>query len=137
MEATISFLPILFIMLIGCGFAYCYIGGKIRAPIEAGLKPIFEEQAGGRFDEFNLTVPFVRHSIYEEFVVISYGNTKYILNFSEITKVTYTKYVLSKCLIYRHNNRAGLPVECIVWSGNCLKAIEALGSRGVTIQRYA
>ena len=136
MELVNAYLPILIPCIVFSVFAYVYIGGKIRHPLESGLYPIFEEQVGGRFNQFNLTVPFVRHSIYEEFVVIAYGSKKHVLQFSEITKVTYTRYVLSKCLIYRHSN-AGIPIECIIWSRNGQKAIEILGARGVSVEDCA
>ncbi|WP_151057000.1 hypothetical protein [Cellvibrio sp. KY-YJ-3] len=43
---------------------------KKREPYEKGLTPEFEEICGGRINFFNYTWPFLRHSIYKEFIVV-------------------------------------------------------------------
>lgn len=125
-------MPVLIVIGVAGLLSYFYFGGKAKAPEEFGLTPIFEEQAGGRFDCFNLTVPFVRHSIYDDFIVISYGKKKYILKYAEINEVSNRKYSFSKGLTY-HHNKIGIPSQCIVWSTDGGKAIEILRSKGIII----
>lgn len=43
---------------------------KSRIDTEAGLTPQFEEICGGRIGMMNYTSPLVRHSIYDNFIVI-------------------------------------------------------------------
>lgn len=130
MESILTIFRFLLILIVGGIFAYIYLSGKAKATIEEGLTPIFEEQAGGRFDNVNLTIPFVRHAIYDDFVAISYGKTKYILKFNEIKRVENKRHIFSKGLIY-HHNKAGIPAKCIIWSRDGNKAIDILKSHDI------
>ncbi len=130
MEIVFSILPILIFVIVGSVFAHFYFGSQRRTEIEMGNTPLFEEQAGGRFDGFNLTIPFVRHTIYDDFVVISYGRKKHILKIKEINNVSQKKHIFSKGLTYSHN-KSGVPVQCVVWSKNGAKVLEILKVKGV------
>jgi len=76
-------------LFIFCIFAYFYFNSKRKDPVEEMIEPLFCEQCGGRFNQFNLTIPFVRHALYEEFIVIAYGRKRIILGYGEITKTTF------------------------------------------------
>ncbi|MGB5328031.1 MAG: hypothetical protein WBO58_07400, partial [Gammaproteobacteria bacterium] len=65
MESIAKFWPLLVFAPVFGGFVYLYIGGRKVNPVESGLTPLFQEQAGGRFDIYNVTIPFVRHAIYD------------------------------------------------------------------------
>ncbi|WP_201344499.1 hypothetical protein [Thiohalobacter sp. COW1] len=136
MEVIFSVISVLVPIVVGGVFGYFYFGGKKKSPLEAGHTPQLEEQAGGRFDGFNLTIPFVRHAIYDDFVAISYGKNKHILRFSEIAEASIKRHLFSKGLTYRHSN-ASVPTECIIWSKNAPRVLEILSSNGVLVQSKA
>ena len=123
MEMIFSILPLLIFVIGGSVFAHLYFGSKKRIEIEMDKTPLFEEQAGGRFDGYNLTIPFVRHAIYDDFVVISYGKKKHVLKIEDINNVTHKKHIFSKGLAYCHN-KLGIPVQCIIWSKNGATGIQ-------------
>ncbi|MDX1443565.1 MAG: hypothetical protein R3270_07300 [Gammaproteobacteria bacterium] len=121
----------IFLAVIGV-FSFVVIRGRRKGAEESGRVPAFQEQAGGRFDGFNLTIPFVRHAVYEDFVVIAYGNRRHVLKFSDIKCVSNKWHLFSKGLIYQHS-RADVPSQCIVWSFRGGKILEYLESKGVPI----
>ena len=96
-------------------FLYLFIGSRRRDTLEKGQKPIIEEQCGGKFGRLNLTIPFVRHALYNDFIVIAYGWTRYILKYSDIADVSSRRHIISKGVTYTHN-RKDLPSSIIIWS---------------------
>jgi len=53
---------------------------------EKNREAIYTETTGARIDDLNLTLPFVRVSLYSDFFVISYYH-KIIFRYSEISKI--------------------------------------------------
>ena len=93
---------------------------------------LLEEQCGGRFDGFNLTVSFVRHSVYEGFIVLAYGNRHVELSFDDIKSAYRKQHVMSKGIHYEHRSK-GAPMELIVWSTKGKKVLELLKNHGVAV----
>lgn len=136
MDVIFSIISFLVPITVSGVFGYFYFGGRRKSPFERGHSPQLEEQAGGRFDGFYLTIPFVRHAIYDDFVAISYGKNRHILMFSEIAEAGINRHIFSKGLTYRHSN-ASVPSECIIWSKNGPKVLEILSANGVLVQSKA
>ena len=112
-------------------FIRTYRGSKNIQPAEDGLTPLFQEQAGGRFDIYNLTIPFVRHAIYDDFVVISTRNRYYKLNFDQIIKFEVKRHLFSIGVTY-HHNISDIPKTLIVWTTNSSWVSSLLVSKGVS-----
>ena len=128
-QNTISLLLPLVVFFV---FAYYYIGGKQKNTIEQGKKAIFHEQCGGRFDLFNLTIPFVRHTMYDDFVVIAYGQKQYVLGYEELKGAFCKRHIFSKGITYLHR-RKDLPSSIIIWSLSCSKVLDILQRKDVNI----
>jgi len=87
-----------------------------KLDIEKNIRPIYVEICGGRFNGSNFTYPFVRLSIYDNFIVISYLY-KIILYFEDIDQIDIKRNIFGKGLIvYHHNNN--IPKIIILWSKN-------------------
>jgi len=84
------------------------------APPEAGLTPSYAEQAGGRFDGVNWTVPFVRVAAYPDFVSISCVTNQIVLRKGEVTGIDRERLLMATGLRIRHT-RADLPGTVILW----------------------
>jgi hypothetical protein len=72
-------LALLMFTVAGLGAMHLVRVSKRRTEEEMGLAPELEETCGCRIDSTNCTWPFVRHSIYENFVIIKYIGGTYIL----------------------------------------------------------
>ncbi|MFA5339937.1 MAG: hypothetical protein WC317_07325 [Candidatus Omnitrophota bacterium] len=115
-------------------FAYFYVGSKIKAPIEKNQKPLFQEQCGARFNYIvNLTFPFVRHALYDRFIVISYGLSKLVINYYDLESATLKRYWFSKGIIYSHRRR-DLPGSISIWSSSPEKVIKVLKDMNVLVK---
>ena len=132
MELLLNLIPFIVIPGVLGVFAYYYFGGKKIHPSEENLTPLFQEQAGGRFDGFNLTIPFVRHSIYENYVVIAYGKSHFKLNFDQVSKVEVKRHLFSKGITYHHNLN-NVPFDCIVWSKKPDEVEKLLKNKGIKL----
>ena len=130
LDKYLPFFPLLIIAVVASLFVYIYRGSKKHDPIEAGLTPLFEEQAGGRFGISNLTYPFVRHAIYDDFVVISTSRRFYKLGFDQIKKIDVGRHMFSVGVTYHHNVQE-VPSKLIVWSTNPGFVESLLRSKGV------
>jgi hypothetical protein len=111
-----------------CGlsvFAYIYFGGRRRTDEERGLRPVYTEQCGGRFDGWGLTTPFVRLAIYDHFLVVAYGSTRHLLWSGDIKGVSMKWYPLSKSLQINHS-RTDLPQSFVIRSRRPENIIEAI-----------
>ena len=119
-------LPLIIFLL----FAYYYGGSKKKAQIEHGKKPLLQEQCGGRFNLLNLTIPFVRHAMYDKFIIVSYGQKQYMLRYEEITEALCKRHIFSKGITYLHT-RKDLPSSIIIWSLSCSKVVAILEEKSV------
>lgn len=119
---TIEYLPYLGFLapLIVIGF-FIYIIKKRNSllDIEKNLTPIYMEDCGGRFDGYNLTIPFVRFKIYDNFIVISYTK-KILLKYTDIKRIEIKRHIISKG-IHIYHNKDDIPKNIIVWASNCEK----------------
>jgi hypothetical protein len=113
-------------------FAYFYLGSKRKDPLEEGKTALLFEQCGGRFDMFNLTIPFVRHAIYDDYIVMAYGKKRILLKYEDIESVTLKWHLFSKGITYRHT-RSDIPKSIIIWSLKPAKVARLLSEKGVTV----
>ncbi|WP_027360724.1 hypothetical protein [Desulforegula conservatrix] len=125
--------PFIFLIFVFLVFAFVYVGGKLKADCEVGKTPIFQEQCGGRFDGINLSAPFVRHSLYDDFMLLAYGNAKIVLHYTEIVEVSLEKHILSKGISISHN-RKDLSQSIIVWSFSPEKVMKIFGTKNISIK---
>ena len=87
MENLLPFIPIILLIFTVALFIVAYKKSKVSLPDEAGVNPVYSEQAGGRFDLFNWTIPFVRVAVYESFMTISCWNHRFIIKKGEVKSV--------------------------------------------------
>ncbi len=83
---------------------------------ERGLTPLYTEQAGGRFDTWNWTIPFVRIATLEEFICISCITHQIVLNKGEVTAIDKERHLWSMGLRLQHH-RPELP-SILLWPRN-------------------
>ncbi len=113
---------------------YFYLESKKLNIVENGLKPLFQEQSGGRFNGFNLTIPFVRHTIYDNFIIIAYLKNNYVLRFNEISYVDIKRHHFSTGITYVHTIK-NIPTNCIVWSKSSNKVYDILTEKNVSVKK--
>jgi hypothetical protein len=119
-----------------CGvgvFGYLYFASRRRMDEEHGLQPIYYEQCGGSFGGGGLTPPFVRLAIYDRFVVVAIGGTRYLLRAGDIQGTLPKWHPLWKGVRIDHR-RADVPSSFIVWSRHPDKVIEAINRVMTTIR---
>ena len=80
-------------------FFYFYFGGKRFNPIEKGLTPLFQEQCGDKINGIYFKGFFIRHAIYEKFLILAYGGTQHIVKFDEVESIELKEGFLSTRLI--------------------------------------
>lgn len=108
-------------------FHYFFTAREVLLDEEKGVHTIYTERCGGCFDGFNFTIPFVRLSIYNDFIVISYSD-KILLKFKEIDEVKVKRrFIMAGVHIYHHKN--GIPKDIILWSFNPNKIKKIIDSK--------
>jgi hypothetical protein len=80
---------------------------------ERGLTPLYTEQAGGRFDTWNWTIPFVRVATFEGFVSISCITHRIVLSKGDVTAIERERHLWSVGLRLQHH-RPELP-DILLW----------------------
>ena len=91
---------------------------------ERGLTPLYTEQAGGRFDTWNWTIPFVRIATFEGFISISCITHQIVLNKGEVTAIERERHLWSVGLRLQHH-RPELP-GILLWPRNRARLEAAL-----------
>jgi len=132
-ELFLSIIPIIVLLVVLSSFAYFYFGGRSKDRLEEGKVPLFQEQCGGRFDGFNLTIPFVRHAMYDEFIVIGYGKKRHIINYTDLAMASLKRHLFSKGITYSHS-RVDLPRSIIIWSRSPEKVIEFIKDKNIEVK---
>lgn len=95
--------------------------------IEKNLTPLYIEDCGGRFNNYNLTVPFVRVKIYKDFIIISYTK-KILLKYTDIKKIEVKRHIISKG-VHIYHNKNDIPKNIIIWAANCEKLKNIIESK--------
>jgi hypothetical protein len=103
-----------------------YKKSKIRLIEELDISAIYQEQCGGRFDFFNWTIPFVRISVYDDFVTIICWNFRIILKKGDVERIE-EKGLFSSGVQIVHK-RKDVPQKLIIWTRNLLKLKKAIES---------
>jgi len=111
----------------------CYFFSKKKDPVESTAIPLSSQQGGGRFDLVNLTFPFVRHTYYDHFIVISFFLKTYVLRYSDILFVNIKYRPLYNGFHFKHS-RGDLPESIIIWSFSPSKTKSILEYKGVAIK---
>jgi len=109
------------------GFVYFIKKRNIFLEIEKNQKALFTENCGGRFDGMGFTIPFVRFTIYSEFIIISYIR-KIVLNFNEIHKIEFSKR-LGTTGIHIYHKKLNTPKIIVIWSRHGDKIKDILNSK--------
>ena len=122
------------------GFIFCFIFifisfqifKFIRYIIESNRNisdkaAIYEEVCGGRFGLLDFTYPFVRLTIYENYIKIN-AIKKYTLRIEDITKVKIRNYIFASGIHFTHKDLA-IPQGFIIWSRNCSKIKEIIDTK--------
>jgi hypothetical protein len=91
---------------------------------ERGLTPLYCEQAGGRFDTWNWTIPFVRVATFEDFISISCITHHIVLNKGEVKAIERERHLFSIGLRL-HHHRPELP-DILLWPRNRARLEAAL-----------
>ncbi len=96
------------------GLTVIYIKSLQLSKDEENQEAIHTETTGMRLNDINLTLPFVRVSLYSDFFVISYYD-KIVFRYSEISKIAIEQVGLSKGIRIYHY-KYGVPEKLIIWS---------------------
>lgn len=83
-------------------FAYTIKKGKERLPEEEGKQPIYEKFCGGFFGTFWIRGPFIRLSVYEDFIVVRKVKAG-ILKYGEF-ETEIKKKLLYRVMAIKHKN---------------------------------
>lgn len=114
-------------------FGYLYFASKRRMDEEYGLVPIYYEQCGGSFDGCGLMPPFARIAIYDGFMVVAIGGTRYLLRSGDIQGTSAEWYLLWKGIHIKHW-RTDIPQYFVIWSRHPDKVIKAIYELMTTIR---
>ena len=106
-------------------FFVAYRKSKALTPEETGVVSIYGEQAGGRFDGFNWTIPFVRVTAYSEFTVVSYWNHQIVLKKGQVERIEEKRGFFSQGLAV-HHTRVDIPTKIVIWPRDTVKLKQAL-----------
>ncbi len=97
-------------------------------PLESGRSPLYEDNScGGLIGAVRSTMPFVRVSVYEDFLVVGSARGSILLRYDEISGVAVERVYFTKGVVIRHR-RADAPERIVIWSSNrddLLKHIES------------
>jgi hypothetical protein len=124
MEPILPALVSIGLIIAGLFFTYAFRASRAPTVEEKGLTPIYVEQAGGRFDSWNWTVPFVRVAVYPRMVVISSATHRFILREDDLRGIEVERHLFSTGVRIRHG-RPDVP-EVIIWSRNIERLKNAL-----------
>ncbi len=91
---------------------------------EQGLTPLYSEQAGGRFESWNWTIPFVRVATFDTFVSISCLTHEIVLNRGDVTAIERERHLFSVGLRL-HHHRTEFPA-ILLWPRNTARLEAAL-----------
>jgi len=106
-------LPLVFVLLI---LAVIYV--RTPLDIEKSKQPIYSEICGGFIGFSNSTYPFVKISMYDEFLVIKKLFNTVVLNYSDITDVSIGQLTMIRHGVKITHNRSDIPERIFIWSFN-------------------
>lgn len=124
--------PIIITFLI-VTFSYTYFVGRMRKGIETYLCPLLNIQCGAGIGLTNICYPLARQTLYEDFLIISYGNARHTLKYKDIKLVKKKPYLFTQSVRLIHNNES-LPKRVTIWSKEANYVIKILGSRNVNVE---
>jgi hypothetical protein len=85
------------------------------AGAELGLNPLYTERAGGRFDTFNWTIPFVRVATFKDLVSISRLTHEFVLRRGEVVNIRRERHLISVDIRIQHVG-PDIPSTLILWA---------------------
>ena len=86
-EFFIIAIPVILIVLVVSILLLLFLGSGRRLDIEMNKTPLHSQTSGGRIGWVRYRGPFVRLSIYNEFLVIRYGWKRIVLPYDEIERI--------------------------------------------------
>ncbi len=126
-------LSIIFLVFLIIGIPVTYVMGKVKFGVEKETDCLKNIQCGGSIGNTNLIFPFVRHTIYEQAIVIAYGYKRYTLLFKDITLVSKSFYISSGAIRYHHNN-PHIPKKIIIRSNDISEILKILNLHNIKIE---
>jgi len=133
MNIIFAIYSILIVSSVLVGFYYAFKQSKKISDIEKGEIAIFEEQCGGWIDNYRLTMPFVRHTLYEDFLIVTYIKTSHIVYFDDIAKIKIKNYFISKGITYYHDKNNTYK-QFTIFSKSTKKVIDILKEKNIIIE---
>lgn len=113
--------------LIAVPFLYLVRLRDRRAELEAGRRPHHSENCGGAFGGKRQLAPFVRLSLYDDFLVISFAR-QWVLRYTDIESVRLVGTCSPRVVRIRHC-RQDLPPGLELWSRDGARLIERIEAR--------
>ncbi len=122
-------------MLVTLFFFFLFVG-KLRGKIEKESNALLGFQCGGMFGWTSLCTPLVRHTMYDDYLIIGYGSTRHIIKYEDIDFVSKSLSLLTENLRYHHNNQE-LPKRIIIYTNNASDILSILKLKHVDIKSKA
>lgn len=115
--------------LIGIGLiVFYFLKTEKLLKIEEGKKSLYRGRCGGTINFVNMSFPFLRFAIYDNFLVIRYFTKDIVLNYVEITDVFIKRYVFNKGIFIKHKKK-NVPDIIILYFFDNEKIFEILKSK--------
>ena len=132
MDILALVIPPLTVAAVALFFGYQYFFGRRPRLEEQGLVPLFQEQGGGRFDGFNLTLPLVRFTVYRDFLLVAHGRATHLLPRTEIDRIEPKKFLFSTGIVIQHKVE-NVPQQLIIWSRSPDRVLTILRQQGFPV----
>lgn len=124
---TLVLVVIGWLLLIISGLGYIFLRSRKLTQQEKVENLIYRETCGAKVNNLNLTWPFVRLAIYNDFIMISYFK-KILLNINDIIEIKKVRNIISEGLQLIHNSK-DLPKSITIWSLNPNEVYKVLNKR--------
>ncbi|MDX1961321.1 MAG: hypothetical protein SFU98_22320 [Leptospiraceae bacterium] len=101
------FVPIVIILFLILGFVLFSMSKKAekKLPLEEGKSELFSEKYGGVVGLIKYSGPYIRVTLYDEFMVIK-CNDDIVLKYSEITDFKESAFLFTPSVVIEHNNKS-------------------------------
>lgn len=127
MEIIFALFPFIILPTVFGIFIYMFIKKGRLLDIEKGQNALFSETCSGVIGWLSFRGPFIRLSLYEDFLVIAYYKS-IVLNYDQLKGVSEKRWGLVKYIHIEHV-RPDCPRKIMLYSTNRKKVIELLKSK--------
>jgi hypothetical protein len=100
---------------------------------EKNLTPLLSESCGIRYKDIrlgslNLTKPLGRCSIYDDFLLLAFGNRSYAINFEKLESFEIKNFSFNSGIVLTHSISA-LPKELVIWPKRNSSILDTLNQK--------